>query len=226
MRSFFPLLLAAALSAAAPKAVIIVALGDSTTAGAPYFRSPVEAPPDGEGDASAPFPRALEKLRPGWRALNRGVSGERADQVRARFERDVLAEKPRFAVILAGVNDVYQGRGLKETEADLLWMYERARRAGIEPIAATVMPFTRATPAQNARLRALNGWIARTAAERGLALWDARAATASPGNPEALTGSPDGLHPDRAGYRAAARALAAVLDARLKSAEGRTSLPR
>ena len=36
-------------------AVLIVALGDSTTAGTPYFKSPVEAPPNGEGDAQAPF---------------------------------------------------------------------------------------------------------------------------------------------------------------------------
>ena len=204
-------------SFAAPPKIVIVALGDSTTAGTPFFRSPVESPPDGQGDADAPFPAALEKLRPGWRVLNRGVNGERADEVRARFERDVAANRPRFAIILAGVNDVYQERDLKSTEADLAWMYDRAAKAGIEPVAASVMPFTRATPEQCARIRELNAWIARTAKARGLAFCDLHAATAAKGNPDALAGSPDGLHPDRKGYAAAARALAAAIGARLKA---------
>ena len=34
---------------------LIVALGDSTTAGTPGFRSPVEAPPDGAGDVESQF---------------------------------------------------------------------------------------------------------------------------------------------------------------------------
>lgn len=209
--------LAAALGAAAdaPADLTIVALGDSTTAGTPFFRSPLEAPPDGEGDAEAPFPRVLETLRPGWRVLNRGVNGERADQIRARFERDVLPARPRFVVVLAGVNDAYQGRDLARTEADLLWMYERAAKAGVSPVAAAVMPFTLASRAQSARIRRLNAWIARTAAARGWAFCDLHAAVAAKGNSDALAGSPDGLHPDRGGYRAAARALAAVIDARL-----------
>jgi lysophospholipase L1-like esterase len=221
------LLLAAALCAAAsappaPK-ILIVALGDSTTAGTPFFLSPVEAPPEGRGDAEAPFPRALERLRPGWTALNRGVNGERADEIRARFERDVAAVKPRFAIILAGVNDVYQERDLKKTKSDLLWMYQRAAQAGIEPVAASVMPFTRATPAQSARLRELNAWIAAASARGGFAFCDLHAAVAAKGNPDALAGSPDGLHPDRAGYKVAARALAAVIDARLKAGSPATS---
>jgi lysophospholipase L1-like esterase len=199
----------------APAAVTVVALGDSTTAGTPFYRSPLEAPPDGEGDAAAAYPSALEKMRPGWRVLNRGVDGERADEVRARFDRDVLGARPRFAIILAGVNDAYQGRDPAATEADLLWMYERARKNGIEPVAATIMPFSLATPAQNEKIRRVNAWIRRTAAARGWALCDLHAAVAAPGDPDRLAVSPEGLHPDRAGYRAAARALAATIDARL-----------
>jgi lysophospholipase L1-like esterase len=43
--------------------------------------------------------------------LNRGVNGERSDEIAARFDRDVLAHRPRVVVIIAGVNDVYQGQG-------------------------------------------------------------------------------------------------------------------
>jgi lysophospholipase L1-like esterase len=220
------LLLAVVPAAGARAALTIVALGDSTTAGTPFFRSALEAPPDGEGDAAAPFPRALEILRPGWRVINRGVNGERADEIRVRFERDVLPPRPRFVVILAGVNDAYQGRPPELVEADLLWMYERAVKAGIEPIPATVMPFTRAARAQNARIREINAWIAKTAAARGWALCDMHAAVAATDDPEKLAGSPEGLHPDRDGYRAAARALAAVIDARLAAKPRPAKPPR
>lgn len=216
---FLPLLASAALAASTAPTLTVVALGDSTTAGTPFFRSPVEAPPDGEGDRSAPWPHVVEALRPGWRVLNKGVNGERTDEIRARFERDVLPAKPRFVVILAGVNDVYQGRDLRDTEADLTWMYDRAVKSRIEPVAATVMPFTRATPEQNARIRELNSWIAKTAVARGLAFIDLHAAVAAKDSPDALSGSPEGLHPDRAGYAAAAKAVADALDTRLNAPE-------
>lgn len=51
---------------------VVAALGDSTTAGTPLFKSPVEAPPDGEGDAAAPFPAWLELAHPEWDVRNRG----------------------------------------------------------------------------------------------------------------------------------------------------------
>src|SRR5687768_8723006 len=37
------------------KPAVIVALGDSTTAGTPAFRSPVEAPPNGDGNKESQF---------------------------------------------------------------------------------------------------------------------------------------------------------------------------
>ena len=212
------LVLALAGAARAAPPLTIVALGDSTTEGTPYYHSPVELPPDGAGDASASWPRVLETLRPGWRVLNAGIAGQRADEIRARFESNVLPAQPRFVIVLAGVNDVYQGRPLGAVEADLAWMYARARRAGIEPVAASVLPFTRATPEQNARLRELNAWIAKNAPAQGASLCDTHAAAASKENADALAGSPDGLHPDRETYRLVAKALAACVDARLKAA--------
>ena len=88
----------------------IVALGDSTTAGTPGFLSPVEAPPHGRGDETSQFAYWLMRAQPEWDVLNRGVNGERSDQIAARFERDVIDAAPRAVVIIAGVNDVYQGR--------------------------------------------------------------------------------------------------------------------
>jgi lysophospholipase L1-like esterase len=204
---FLALAVLLASPARAASTITIVALGDSTTAGTPGFRSPLEAPPDGAGNPESQFSYWMMKKRPKWRVLNRGVNGERADEIRARFARDVEAEKPRVVIILAGVNDAYQGRPAEETEADLEWMYARASALGIAPVAATVLPFTRATEEQAFRIETLNAWIRRRAKAGGFALCDTAKAAADPNNPRALKASPDGLHPDPATYRAVGEAL-------------------
>ena len=85
----------------------IVALGDSTTAGTPGFQSPVEVPPEGQGNPESQFAYWLMRAHPDWQVLNRGVNGERTDQISARFERDVLPAQPDAVVIIAGTAVVY-----------------------------------------------------------------------------------------------------------------------
>ena len=185
----------------------IVCLGDSTTAGTPLFKSPVEAPPDGEGDERSQFPYWLREIQPDWDVFNAGVNGERTDQIAARFDRDVLVRQPQLVVIIAGVNDVYQNLPADRVTAQLAAMYDRAASAGIAVVAGTIVPYNTATPDQNARMHAINDWIWRQAgARRRFQVADTRAATADPGNPDRLAGSPDDLHPDINGYRAMALA--------------------
>src|SRR3979490_2912033 len=88
----------------------IIALGDSTTAGSPAFKSPIEAPPNGSGNVESQYAYWLTQTHADWRVLNRGVNGERSDQIRARFTRDVAGGRPDAGGVIAGVNDVYQGR--------------------------------------------------------------------------------------------------------------------
>ena len=85
-------------------------MGDSTTAGTPGWKSPVEAPPNGEGDERSQYAYWLMRAHSNWLVLNRGVNGERSDQILARFDRHVMEAKPAAVVIIAGVNDIYQGR--------------------------------------------------------------------------------------------------------------------
>ncbi len=187
-------------------------LGDSTTAGTPLFKSPVEAPPAGEGDERSQFAYWLHAARPEWRLLNRGVNGERADEIAARFDRDVLAHAPDAVVIIAGVNDVYQGHPARTIITRLQGMYARARDAGIPVVAGTIVPFNTATPAQNAAMREVNAWILSHAfRDASIAAVDTRAAAAAPDDPDRLAGSPDGLHPDIDGYRRMADALAPAI---------------
>ena len=187
----------------------VVCLGDSTTAGTPLFKSPVEAPPNGEGDERSQFPYWLRQAHPEWRVHNCGVNGERTDQIAARFDRDVLQHQPAVVVIIAGVNDVYQNLSADLVTAQLAAMYDRAAAANIPVVAGTIVPYNTATPDQNARMHAVNAWIT---AQRGVrsrfAVVDTRAAVADSADADRLAGSPDGLHPDIDGYRRMADALA------------------
>ena len=193
---------------------VIVAMGDSTTAGTPGWKSRIEAPPDGKGDETSQYAYWLMQTHPEWQVVNQGVNGERSDQIRARFERDVLALKPRAVVIIAGVNDVYQGRPAGSVVEGLRAMYDGATAAGIAVVAGSIIPYNTATPDQNARMREINEWIRATAAaDPAIDFVDTRAAVAAPGEVDRLFESPDDLHPSPAGYRRMADAIRPVLEA-------------
>jgi lysophospholipase L1-like esterase len=187
----------------------IIAIGDSTTAGTPAFKSPIEAPPDGQGDETSQYAYWLMKAHPEWTVINRGVNGERSDQVRARFERDVVAAAPKAVVIIAGVNDVYQGRAVEQVTEQLRAMYDRAAQAGIRVVAGSIIPYNTATPEQNTRVRQINAWIRQ---QPGVAFADTRAVTAADDDPDALFESVDGLHPTADGYQRMADAIRPVLE--------------
>ena len=189
--------------------VRIVAMGDSTTAGTPGWLSPIEAPPDGRGDRTSQYAYWLMQAHPEWEVLNRGVNGERSDQIAARFERDVIAAAPRAVVVIAGVNDVYQGRSVEHVTAQLAAMYARARGAGIAVVAGTIIPYNTATPDQNRRMHDINDWIRH---QPDVLVADTRAAVARPGSPDLLVDSPDDLHPSARGYRLMADAIRPVLE--------------
>jgi lysophospholipase L1-like esterase len=191
----------------------IVAMGDSTTAGTPGWKSPVEAPPDGAGDRTSQYAFWLMEAHPEWDVLNRGVNGERSDQILARFERDVLAHEPQAVVIIAGVNDVYQGRSVAHVIDHLDDMYKRAQRVSIPVVAGTIIPYNTATPDQNARMHAINAWIrSRSQANPRVHFVDTRAAVATPQAPDLLADTPDQLHPSADGYRRMAEAIRPVLE--------------
>ena len=195
------------------KVTRIVALGDSTTAGTPGFLSPIEAPPNGHGDPTSQYAYWLMQAHPEWEVLNRGVNGERSDQIATRFARDVLDASPAAVVIIAGVNDVYQGRGADQVTRQLRTMYDRAAHAGIRVVAGTIVPYNTATADQNVRMQLINAWIrGQVQADPAVAFVDTRVAVAAPGNPDLLAESPDGLHPSPAGYRLMAEAVGPVLE--------------
>jgi lysophospholipase L1-like esterase len=193
--------------------ITIVALGDSTTAGTPAHKSPIEAPPDGSGNVESQYAYWLMQAHPDWQVLNRGVNGERSDQIRARFARDAAQPKPAVVVIVAGVNDVYQGRSAESVERELELLYDAARAANIVVVAGTIIPFNAADADQNARMREY------AASHAGRVVFcDTRAAVAAPGQPDRLVSSPDDLHPSPDGYKRMAEALEPAIKTALSKA--------
>ena len=206
------LLLLAVLVQAGEKKLVIVALGDSTTAGTPYFKSPLEAPPKGKGDRQGQYSYWMNRMDAGWRVLNRGVNRQRSDEILARFERDVVKEKPKYVIILAGINDVWQGYPAAKTKANLSEMYDHAAKAGIVPIAASVLPVDLANEKQDKEIASLNDWIKNEAGRRKIPFCDLHSVAASPNDPTRLALSAhDGLHPDLMVYQHMGEALARLI---------------
>jgi lysophospholipase L1-like esterase len=194
----------------APKR-IIVGLGDSTTAGTPGFLSPIEAPPAGRGNPQSQYCYWMMDTHPEWTVLNLGVNGQRSDQILSRFERDVAKEKPAVVVVLAGVNDIYQGRTTDSVKRNLEAMYTLADRTGIVPMAATVLPYNMAGPEESSAITEVNEWIMTASRAAGRLFCDTNLAVRDAANPVLLASSPDGLHPDVEGYKKMGMAIAATL---------------
>jgi lysophospholipase L1-like esterase len=191
---------------------IIVALGDSTTAGTPGFLSPIEAPPSGRGNKQSQYCYWMMNAHPEWNVLNKGVNGQRSDEILSRFGRDVLQEKPKAVIVLAGVNDIYQGRTSASVEGNLEAMYTLAERSGIVPLAATILPYNTAGPEESESIRQVNAWVESASKAPGRLFCDTNLAVREKANPNLLASSPDGLHPDVEGYRKMGIALSAALE--------------
>ncbi len=195
---------------------VIVGLGDSITAGNPGFHSPVEDPPEGSGNPESQYAYWMMQAHPEWRVLNRGVGGERTDEILARFDRDVLASKPNAVIVLAGINDLYQGNSAQSAIDNLSRIYARAEESGIRIIACTVMPYAGMGPRMRERLQQVNDWIRETSKAKHYGFCDLHAVMQDADQPGELAHTEDGVHPDVAGYREMAAALSGALEKTLQ----------
>lgn len=190
----------------------LVALGDSTTAGTPGFRSPLEAPPHGSGNEQSQYIYWIMKRHPEWKVLNRGVAGERSDQILKRFDRDVLPHRPDGLIVLAGVNDLVQGYPIQHIQRNLAAIYRRTAKENIRLIVCTILPYNSASQEIYRNLIKINKWIRDYAAQHKTGFCDTFRAVEDPKNPGNLAGTSDGLHPDPEGYRRIGEALTEVLE--------------
>lgn len=114
--------------------------------------------------------RQLRDACPKSRWDNYGVGGNMVNQMRRRFNAAVLGPgKPKYThlIVMGGVNDVYSDKTAGRTpaliEADLSYMYQRAKDAKIAVIGVTVTPWGGFTRYYNAERAAatheVNAWI-------------------------------------------------------------------
>ncbi|NMO53764.1 SGNH/GDSL hydrolase family protein [Actinoplanes sp. TBRC 11911] len=145
------------------------------------------------------------RLDSGW-VVNQGIAGNRllrdgvGDHAAARFDRDVLAVPAVTHVLLHfGINDLALPALLGEapvTAGELIdgfaGLADRAHRAGLTILAATISPFDGA----DHRIRhEVNDWIRTTKAVD--AVFDVARAVADPHSPDrirAALGAGDGMH--------------------------------
>jgi lysophospholipase L1-like esterase len=190
----------------------IVGLGDSTTAGTPGYRSPLEAPPDGAGNVESQYAYWMIRIHPEWNVSNRGINGERSDEILRRFERDVINEHPDYVIILAGVNDILQGRPAGTVRSNLMAMYRSASTTAMRVIASTILPYNSMTHRQASAVREVNAWVKDAALTGRIIFCDTNALIRDPRDPDRLSDTPDGLHPDVAGYRRMGEGLAHCIE--------------
>lgn len=167
---------------------------------------------------------------PGKPYVDRGISGQTTPQMLLRFREDVIALKPQVVVILAGTNDIAGNTGpmsLAAIEGNLMSMAELARANRIRVVLASVLPISDYDKMDDGRLiirsdnrppekiKALNDWMRKYAAETRAIYLDYYAAMVDDKGFLKDDLSDDGLHPNPKGYAVMAplaeRAIAAAL---------------
>ncbi|MHB1034045.1 MAG: SGNH/GDSL hydrolase family protein [Pirellulales bacterium] len=110
----------------------IVAIGDSITAGGGYLR-----------DIDAVLARQYPDLKIP-KVINKGISGQKAEDLVKRFDRDVVQLKPAVVTISIGINDVWHRLGKPHDEKvletytkNVTTMVDAAQKAGIKVILLT-----------------------------------------------------------------------------------------
>lgn len=141
--------------------------------------------------------------------VGRGISGQVTSQMLVRFRRDVLDLRPRYVVIIAGINDIARNQGYISQEnsiGNILSMCELAVANGIEPVLSTLIPASKVVwrPAiTNTRelVAAFNAELRAHAAERGFKLIDLEQLLADENGNTRPDLSEDTIHPTLAGYK-------------------------
>lgn len=143
---------------------------------------------------------------------NKGIGGQNTAQGKARFEADVVALKPDYVFIYFGLNDTLNEPRFLPLDtfiANLVWMVDRARTAGIKPVLCTIHRVTEepllkrhrresyGSEGPNGKIARYNAAIRRLAKEKDVPLADFAAVVQR--NPSTV--SADGVHLTAAGSR-------------------------
>jgi lysophospholipase L1-like esterase len=182
---------------------VVACLGDSITAGSPLW--------DPDPGARVRIGDALdERSQWQWWASqldgtldfrNRGVYGERTDQIAARL--DDAAAGAAVLIVQGGINDVVQQRSVDGVARNLTEMVERGRRLGLAVALVDVLPWNNGDARAANDIHSLNALIAAAADALAVPLLPFHDTLADPGRPERMRAgcTDDGDHPSVEGHR-------------------------
>lgn len=185
----------------------IVAIGSSSTAGA------------GATSPAASYPSrlvaALRERYPGQpiHMINRGVNGEEAADMVARFDADVIAERPDLVLWQVGTNSLLRDRVIDEEASLIRSGIRRLRAAGAEVV--IVNPQFAPKVIEKFDILRMIDLIGATAKAEGAGLFQRFALMRSWFENERMPFegflSPDGLHMNDWSYACVARVLAGAI---------------
>jgi lysophospholipase L1-like esterase len=144
--------------------------------------------------------------------INRGISGQTAEEMRFRLKADVLDLKPEVLHLLAGTNDLAgnyaEPRSAHQVEVFLASMALRAKQRGIKVVMASLLPVQKYSwsplvkPSQS--VRDINKWLQTFAARKNFVFVDYYHALVDQDTVEGKFKaglSDDGVHPNKNGYK-------------------------
>jgi Lysophospholipase L1 and related esterases len=139
--------------------------------------------------------------------IDKGISGQKCREVRARVQQDVVALHPVTLHLLCGTNDILSGNTSPEvTHADVMDIVAQARAANISVILATLPPVRAGVgasfgPDTPQKIIDYNTWMRNYAHDENLPLADYYNALVGDDGQMVASYTFDGIHPSLAGYK-------------------------
>jgi len=199
---------------------LVVCIGDSIMMGAPAHTSYcVDAAMESAPHTTIPYFLGM-RLNAAYQ--NMGIGSETTTLIAARFAADVVALKPKIAIIEGGVNDIAGGTITQATYlANWATMLDACAAADIIPVCLAILPWTNGTDEQLRTRDTWNAALRDLVLRYGGAVW----VDASPYVGQYRTGgddnnlwdiqtayNADGVHYNTAGHAQIARAIADAIE--------------
>jgi lysophospholipase L1-like esterase len=193
------------------------------------------------GAPSPQKPRVVflgDSITDGWRLneyygserdfVNRGIGGQITGEMLGRMKADAIDLKPRFVLVLAGINDLGRGVAVSTIENNLSMIADLAEAHHIEPMFASLLPvsdyhkdvnpqYARTAHLAPSKILEVNGWLKSFCEQRHFPYVDYYSALVDKAGFLQADLADDGLHPNSKGYRLMAPIALAAIDNVTKS---------